>query len=109
MEPEGYVGAILLGDAIVLRQTGQGRTLGTTGRPPGLDAGTLGGRQGSPLPTTEVHLRWSKTCERPPRSAQAHLEMLLRLRAWRHIEVGAKTGAVLSSGPTAASAQALRP
>jgi len=67
---------------------------------PGLDPGTLGRRQGSPPPTTEVRLFWSEPSDCPPPTAQEHLDLLLRLQVWLQTEVGAERGVILSTGPT---------
>jgi hypothetical protein len=67
---------------------------------PDLNPGTLGGQQGSPPPTTEVHLSWSEVCDRPLHTTEEHLDLLLRLQVWLQSEVGVEGGVILSTGPT---------
>ena len=79
---------------------------GFVGRP-GLDPGTLGGGQGSPQPTVQVRMSWSETCDRPPRSTQEHLELLLRLQVWLQTEARADSGVIFSTGSPGGAAEVI--
>jgi len=64
---------------------------------PGLDPGTLGSGHEDLPGSTEIHLPWSESLDRPPRTAEEHLGLLPRLQVWLQNEPGRGTGVIFST------------